>query len=143
MKLLLALLFSAAAALKHKPALAVRGGGAVGMVDEAFAQGLGRTAAGLTIGGAILEKYGGMDSNTITSAVSGEVFGTNAAIVFASYVTGVLAGDTFKAVDVAASLWIANLVLKLKDSGINEASIKANLVNAAVAGVMGIIAFTD
>jgi len=84
MKLLLALLFSAAAALKHKPALAVRGGGAVGMVDEAFAQGLGRTAAGLTIGGAILEKYGGMDSNTITSAVSGEVFGTNAAIVFAS-----------------------------------------------------------
>jgi len=55
----------------------------------------------------------------------------------------VLAGDTFKAVDVAASLWIANLVLKLKDSGINEASIKANLVNAAVAGVMGIIAFTD
>ena len=121
----------------------VRGGGAVGPITEDFGMGLSRTLAGVSIGSAVLEKYAGAASTTLSSAVSGDVFTTNAAIVFASYVTGIIAGDHFKAVDVAASLWIASVVLKLKDAGVDADSIQSNIVNIAVAAVMGVVAFTD
>ena len=141
-KLLAFTLFSVAAAMSPK-ALAFRGGGAVGPITEDFGMGLSRTLAGVSIGSAVLEKYAGAASTTLSSAVSGDVFTTNAAIVFASYVTGIIAGDHFKAVDVAASLWIASVVLKLKDAGVDADSIQSNIVNIAVAAVMGVVAFTD
>mmetsp|Transcript_3410 Transcript_3410/g.10670 ORF Transcript_3410/g.10670 Transcript_3410/m.10670 type:complete len:142 (+) Transcript_3410:51-476(+) len=141
MKLVFALLTSAAA--MNPKALSVRGGGAIGPVNEDLALGLGRTFAGLTIGSAVLERYAGQAQTTLAGALSGDLFTTNAAIVFAAYVTGVLAGDHFKAIDVAASLWIASVALKFKEAGINEASIKDNLVNAGVAAVMGVVAFAE
>merc|ERR1719272_2227235 len=121
----------------------VRGGGAVGPITEDFGMGLSRTLAGVSIGSAVLEKYAGAASTKLSSAVSGDVFTTNAAIVFASYVTGIIAGDHFKAVDVAASLWIASVVPKLKDAGVDADSIQSNIVNIAVAAIMGVVAFTD
>jgi len=54
MKLVFALLTSAAA--MNPKALSVRGGGAIGPVNEDLALGLGRTFAGLTIGSAVLER---------------------------------------------------------------------------------------
>ena len=43
------------------------------------------------------------------------------------------------AVDVAASLWIASVVLKLKDAGVDADSIQSNIVNIAVAA--GIVVY--
>ena len=62
----------------------VRGGGAVGPITEDFGMGLSRTLAGVSIGSAVLEKYAGAASTTLSSAVSGDVFTTNAANGFAA-----------------------------------------------------------
>lgn len=120
----------------------MRGGASVGPIDSDMAVGIGKTLAGVTVGSAVLEKYGGMAGTTLSSAMSSDLFTTNAVIAVATYCTGCLS-SSFNAVEATAALWIASVVLKLKDAGVNEASIKANVGNIAVAAVLGTIAFVE
>ena len=106
------------------------------------AVGVGKTLAGVTVGGALLDKYAGVGSTTIVDAASGGVFTTNAVIAATTYCTSCLT-SSFSTIEVVASLWIASVALKFKDSGVNEDSLKANLVETAIAAVMGVIAFVE
>ena len=142
-------------------ALAVRGGAAVGPIDEArhgvrprprhrrdtrpqaLAMNTAKTVAGVSIGSAVLEKFLGAKSTTLSDAVSGDTATTNAVITFAAYATSIVSGEAFGATETAAALWIASAVLKLKDAGIDADSIKDNAVNIIIATVMGVIAFAE
>lgn len=114
----------------------------MGPIDADLAVGLSKTIAGVTVGGALLEKYAGVAGTTLTSAVSGDLAATNALIAVVTYCTSCLTSD-FKTIEVAAGLFIASLALKLKDSGINEDSIKSNFNNLVVAAIFGVIAFVE
>ena len=103
---------------------------------------MGKTLAGVTVGGALLDKYAGVGSTTIVDAASGGVFTTNAVIAATTYCTSCLT-SSFSTIEVVASLWIASVALKFKDSGVNEDSLKANLVETAIAPIMGVIAFVE
>ena len=89
---------------------------------------------------AVLEKFLGAKSTTLSDAVSGDTATTNAVITFAAYATSIVSGEALVATT-AAALWIASAVLKLKDAGIDADSIKDNAVNIIIATVMGVIAF--
>ena len=102
-----------------------------------------KTIAGVSIGSAVLEKFLGASSTTLSDAVSGDTATTNAVITFAAYATSIVSGEAFGATETAAALWIASAVLKLKDAGIDADSIKDNAVNIIIATVMGIIAFAE
>ena len=95
------------------------------------------------IGSAVLEKFLGAKSTTLSDAVSGDTATTNAVITFAAYATSIVSGEAFGATETAAALWIASAVLKLKDAGIDADSIKDNAVNIIIATVMGVIAFAE
>ena len=92
---------------------------------------------------AVLEKFLGAKSTTLSDAVSGDTATTNAVITFAAYATSIVSGEAFGATETAAALWIASAVLKLKDAGIDADSIKDNAVNIIIATVMGVIAFAE
>ena len=124
-------------------ALAVRGGAAVGPIDEALAMNAAKTIAGVTIGAKALEKFLGTKSTTLGEAVGGDEATTNAVITFAAYATSTISGDAFGATETAAALWITSAVLKLKDAGVDADSIKDNALNIAIAVVMGVIAFAE
>ena len=102
-----------------------------------------KTVAGVSIGSAVLEKFLGAKSTTLSDAVSGDTATTNAVITFAAYATSIVSGEAFGATETAAALWIASAVLKLKDAGIDADSIKDNAVNIIIATVMGVIAFAE
>ena len=120
----------------------MRGGADVGPITQDLAVGLGKTVAGITVGGALLEKYAGLGSTTLVSTASGDLFTTNAVIAACTYCTSCLT-SSFSTIEVVASLWIASVALKFKDSGVNEDSLKSNVAELAVAAVMGVIAFVE
>ena len=112
----------------------MRGGADVGPITQDLAVGLGKTVAGITVGGALLEKYAGLGSTTLVSTASGDLFTTNAVIAACTYCTSCLT-SSFST--------IASVALKFKDSGVNEDSLKSNVAELAVAAVMGVIAFVE
>ena len=146
----LALLFAVASAkpLAKMPtsskALAVRGGGAIGPLDVGLATDISKVVASVTIGSALLEKYGGMAETNVASACKGELFTTNAviALITGGCSLGLCAGG-FDAAKVMAGMWIASLLLTLKDEGVSPKTITDNIPLSVIAVATGFMAFVE
>jgi len=147
MKFSLFVLLPALASAKVLPtALSVRGGMDIGPLNSELAGQLGRTAAAVTVGSAVLDKFAGLGGTTLTGAFSGDLFTTNAVIALASgglsVVTHSIAGG-FGTDKLIAALWIVNLVKTLQASSISVDSIMDNKAATVIAVALGLIAFVE
>ena len=142
-KLLLA--FAVGVSASSMPALRLRGGMAVGPIDSDLAMGALKTAAALSVGSAIVEKYADMGETAISKFCkgNGEVFTTNA-VINLCILCGSCLSPGFDSVKLTAALWLATVVLKQLDGGINvEDLVKKDLGTTLVAGVLALNAFVN
>ena len=124
-------------------ALALRGGMDLGPMNNELAGQLGRTAAAVTVGGAVLNKYAGLGDTALTKAFSGELFTTNAVIALVSGGLSVVThavSPGFDSTKLVAGLWVVNLAKTLMDKGANADTV-ANKEAAAIAVVLGVMAW--
>jgi hypothetical protein len=125
-------------------ALAVRGGMDIGPLDSKLAGQLGRTAAAVTVGSAVLNKYGGLGDTTLTKAFSGDLFTTNAVIALVSGGLTVFThaiSSNFDTTKLIAGLWLVNLAKTLMDAGVNGDTVMANKEAVIIAVVLGVMAW--
>jgi hypothetical protein len=125
-------------------ALALRGGMDLGPMNNELAGQLGRTAAAVTVGGAVLNKYAGLGDTTLTKAFSGELFTTNAVIALVSGGLSVVThavSPGFDTTKLVAGLWIVNMAKTLMDKGANADTVMANKEAMAIAVVLGVMAW--
>ena len=93
----------------------------VGPLDSDNTLALLKAGAALSITSAVAEKYAGLGSTTLTDFVKSQpgFFNTNAVIALLTYGAHILgdnlSGD-YDAGTLAATMWVASLLLKLKDS---------------------------
>ena len=103
-----------------------------------------QVAAGVTAAGAITEKYAGLGETELTKLFKGDVWTTNLIIAMVTGVaTNVLysvGGSDFDAGKLTSLLWLAGLIMKLKDSP-DLATITGNPVESAVAVVATMLAW--
>lgn len=138
-------LFDTQAMPKPLPkALAVRGGMDLGPLNSELAGQLGRTAAAVTVGSAVLNKYAGLGETTLSKAFSGDLFTTNAVIALVSggltVFTHAVSGN-FGTTKLIAGLWLVNLAKTLMDAGANADTVMANKEAVVIAVVLGVMAW--
>ena len=128
-------------------AFAVRGGGMdLGPLNSGLASQLSNTAAAVTVGAAVLDKYGGLSGSTLGKAFSGDLFTTNAVIALASGGLTVFThsvGGGFDTAKLVAGLWIINFFATLRDSSISADSIMENKEATVIAVALSCMAFID
>ena len=98
----------------------------------------------MTAAGAITEKYAGLGETELTKLFKGDVWTTNLIIAIVTGVaTNVLysvGASDFDAGKLTSALWLAGLIVKLKDSP-DVATLTSNPVEAAVAIVTTLLAW--
>ena len=101
--------------------------------------------AAVTAAGAITAKYADVDSTTLTKTLSGGVWNTNLVI---SLVTGVassvvysVAASPFDTAKLTAVLWLASVLIDLKDASYDIGSLKDSKLQPGVAAVAAYLAF--
>jgi len=127
-------------------ALKLRGGMDLGPLSSELAGQISRTAAAVTVGSAVLDKYVGLEAGTLSEVCSGELFNTNALVAIASGALTVVThsiSSGFGTNKLVAALWIVNLLSILHKSGISADTIMANKEAAVVAAVLGVMAFVE
>lgn len=147
MKLILALLFATASAKVSPIALNVRGGASIGPLDSGLAGDLAKVATSMTIGSAVVEKYGGLGSTTLSNFFKGDLFSTNAIITLvascaSNFFVGTC-GSGFDGVKLAAGLWVTSLVLTLKNDGASVDTVMANKEATVIAALLAFMAFVE
>ena len=109
-----------------------------------YLQTLAQVAGAVTAAGAITEKYAGLGETELTKLFKGDVWTTNLIIAMVTGVaTNVLysvGASDFDAGKLTSLLWLAGLVVKLKDSP-DVATLTSNPVEAAVAIVTTLLAW--
>ncbi len=105
---------------------------------------LAQVAGAVTAAGAITEKYAGLGETELTKLFKGDVWTTNLIIAMVTGVaTNVLysvGASDFDAGKLTSALWLAGLIVKLKDSP-DVATLTSNPVEAAVAIVTTLLAW--
>ena len=98
--------------------------------------------AAVTAAGAITAKYADVDSTTLTKTLSGGVWNTNLVI---SLVTGVassvvysVAASPFDTAKLTAVLWLASVLIDLKDASYDIGSLKDSKLQTGVAAVAAV-----
>ena len=135
---------SAASVLPQSKVLTLRGGMDLGPINDDNFGGVLKVAAAVTAAGAITEKYAGLEGTTLTNFFKGDVWTTNLVIAMVTGVaTNVLysvGASDFDAGKLTSALWLAGLIVKLKDSP-DVATLTSNPVEAAVAIVTTLLAW--
>ena len=130
--------------LAQSKVLALRGGMDIGPINADNTGGFLKVAAAVTAAGAITEKYGGLEETTLTKLFKGDVWTTNLIILMVTGVaTNVLysvGGANFDAGKLTSLLWLAGLVVKLKDAP-ELATLMNNPVDAVIAITLSAIAW--
>merc|ERR1711881_527398 len=130
--------------LPQSKLLTLRGGMALGPLDADNVGGFLKVAAAVTAAGAITEKYAGLGETELTKLFKGDVWTTNLIIAMVTGVaTNVLysvGASDFDAGKLTSALWLAGLIVKLKDSP-DVATLTSNPVEAAVAIVTTLLAW--
>lgn len=153
MKLILALMIASATAtanpLSHPlhRALHVKGGASVGPLTSKLAGDIGKMVTGVTVGSAVLEKYGGMGSTTLGKFMTGDLFTTNAVVTLVAscaskFFVGTCASG-FDPVKLTAALWITSLGITLKNDGVSADTVMANREATVIAALLGFMAFVE
>ena len=108
------------------PALRLRGGVKLGPLTGENALAALKTAAAVTAGGAVIEKYTDLGETAITAfaKAQGELFSTNLIICLCTFCSSCLA-PTFPAVKTVAVLWLLTLILNLQKDGVLGGDMKA------------------
>jgi len=118
----------------------------LGPLNSGLAGQIARTAAGVTVGSAVLDKYAGLAGGTLAKAFSGDLFNTNVLICVASggltLMTHAVGGD-FGVDKLMASLWLINLAQTLVDSKISADSFMSNKAATVIAVVLTVMAFME
>ena len=85
-----------------------------------------------------------MAETNAASACKGELFTTNAviALITGGCSLGLCAGG-FDAAKVMAGMWIASLLLTLKDEGVSPKTITDNIPLSVIAVATGVMAFVE
>ena len=119
------------------PALRLRGGMGLGPITPGNFDGALKVAAAVTAASAISEKYADLGETTLTKAFKGDVWTTNLII---SLVTGTastvvygVSGSGFEAAKLVSALWLASVVMKLKDKSFDVATLADDKVETVVA----------
>jgi len=127
--------------LAQSKVLQLRGGLDLGPINADNTGGLLKVAAAVTAAGAISEKYAGLEETTLTKTFKGEVWTNN---VIIAMVTGVatsviyaVGASDFDAGKLTSALWLAGLLIKLKDSP-DIATITSNPVEAVIAVLLAL-----
>ena len=127
--------------LAQSKVLALRGGMDLGPINADNTGGFLKVAAAVTAAGAITEKYGGFEETTLTKFFKGDVWTTNLIIAMVTGVaTNVLysvGASDFDGGKLTSVLWLAGLVMKLKDSP-DVATLTSNPVEAIVAVLLAL-----
>ena len=141
---LLTLVSAAASPLASSKVLALRGGMDLGPLNADNVGGFLKVAGAVTAAGAITEKYAGLGETELTKLFKGDVWTTNLIIAMVTGVaTNVLysvGASDFDAGKLTSALWLAGLIVKLKDSP-DVATLTSNPVEAAVAIVTTLLAW--
>jgi hypothetical protein len=120
-------------------------GMSLGPINSGNFDGSLKVCAAVTAAGAITAKYADVDSTTLTKTLSGGVWNTNLVI---SLVTGVassvvysVAASPFDTAKLTAVLWLASVLIDLKDASYDIGSLKDSKLQTGVAAVAAYLAF--
>ena len=123
----------------------LRGGMSLGPITPGNFDGGLKVAAAVTAASAVAGKYADIGDTTIGSAMSGGAFDTNLIISLATGAAGTVvysvSGSAFDAAKLTATLWLASVVIKLKDSNWDFGSLKDEPVEKLVAATAAYLAF--
>jgi len=132
-----------AATLAPMPLMKLRGGMDLGPITSDNVDGVLKVAAAVTAAGAITEKYAGLSGTTITDFFKGDVWTTNLIIAMVTGVaTNVLysvGASSFDAGKLGSALWLASVLLKLKDSGFDVSTLANDPVETIIAVVSAVL----
>ena len=117
----------------------------LGPINPDNLDGVLKVAAAVTAAGAITEKYAGLGETTLTKLFKGDVWTTNLIIAMttgvASTVIYSVGGSAFDTAKLGAVLWLASVLIKLKDAGFDVMTLKDNMVETGVAALSTFFAF--
>ena len=140
-----ALAVASPSALSQSKVLALRGGMSMGPFNAGNFENSLKVCAALTAAGAMTAKYADIEGTTLTKALSGGVWDTNLMI---SLVTGVtstvvysVGGSSFETAKLTAVLWLATVLLDLKASNFDLATLKDAKLQTGLAVAAAYLAF--
>ena len=101
--------------------------------------------AAITAAGAISSKYAGIEGTTLTKTFSGGVWNDNLIISMIAGVTSTVVysvgASSFDAAQLTAVLWLASVLIDLKDASYDIGSLKDSKLQTGVAAVAAYLAF--
>ena len=104
-----------------------------------------QVCAAITAAGAISSKYAGIEGTTLTKTFSGGVWNDNLIISMIAGVTSTVVysvgASSFDAAQLTAVLWLASVLIDLKDAGFDFNSLMDSKVRTGVAVLGAYLAF--
>merc|ERR1712167_349095 len=85
--------------------------------------------------------YADVDSTTLTKTLSGGVWNTNLVISLVTGVASSVAASPFDTAKLTAVLWLASVLIDLKDASYDIGSLKDSKLQTGVAAVAAYLAF--
>lgn len=141
----IALAVASPSALQQSKVLALRGGMSMGPFNSGNFENTLKVCAAMTAAGAMTAKYADVEGTTLSKALSGGVWNTNLLI---SLVTGVtstvvysVGASSFDTAKLTAVLWLATVVLDLKDANFDLATLKDQKIQTGLAVAAAYLAF--
>merc|ERR1711981_1083860 len=129
--------FAVANAANLAPVMKLRGGMNLGPLTPDNFGGALKVAAAVTAASAVTEKYAGLGETAVTKLFKGDVWTTNLIIAMvtgvASTVIYSVGGSSFEAAQLAAVLWGASVLSKLKDASFDVTTLKDDPIETGVA----------
>ena len=132
-------------ALQNSKVLALRGGMSFGPLNSGNFDGSLKVVAAVTAAGAITSKYANIDETTLTKTFKGGAWNTNLII---SVVTGVtstvvysVGASAFETAQLTAVLWLASVLLDLKNADFKLNSLMDDKVQTAIAACAAALTF--
>lgn len=123
----------------------LRGGMGLGPITPGNFDGALKVAAAMTVASAVSQKYADLGDTALGKTFTGDTWTTNVVISMATGVASTViysvSASPFDTAKLTACLWLASVVVKLKDADWDLSSLKDAPVEKAIAVIAGLLAF--